>query len=45
MVGSSNGKTWDQVRIRTNIKDWYAMVKQFQMQAQPVASAGGTAGE
>ncbi len=36
VVGSSNGKTWDQIRIRTNMKNWYAMIKQ--MQAPPVAS-------
>jgi hypothetical protein len=41
VVGSSNGKTWDQIRIRTNMKDWYAMIKQ--MQAPPVAS-GATEG-
>ena len=41
VVGSSNGKTWDQIRIRTNMKDWYAMIKQ--MQAPPVAS-GAAAG-
>ena len=36
IVGSSNGQTWDQIRIRTNMKNWYAMIKQ--MQAPPVAS-------
>jgi hypothetical protein len=36
IVGSSNGQTWDQFRIRTNMKNWYAMIKQ--MQAPPVAS-------
>jgi hypothetical protein len=36
IVGSSNGKTWDQIRIRTNMKNWYAMIQQ--MQAPPVAS-------
>ncbi len=40
MVGGSNGKTWDQVRVRTNLKDWYAMINQFQtMAAQKSASA------
>ena len=36
IVGSSNGQTWDQIRIRTNMKNWYAMIRQ--MQAPPVAS-------
>ena len=35
MVGSTEGTTWDQIRIKTNVKDWYAMIKQFQAEYQP----------
>lgn len=37
MVGSTEGTTWDQIRIKTNVKDWYAMIKQFQAEYQPPA--------
>jgi len=44
MVGGSNGTSWDQVRVRTNLKDWYAMINQFQtMAAQQTAAAGSSA--
>ncbi|MDP7029309.1 MAG: hypothetical protein QF733_03715 [Phycisphaerales bacterium] len=44
MVGGSNGKTWDQVRVRTNLKDWYAMVQQMQtLAAQQAAASAPTA--
>jgi hypothetical protein len=35
MVGSTEGTTWDQIRIKTNVKDWYAMIQQFQAAFQP----------
>lgn len=35
MVGSTDGTTWDQIRIKTNMKDWYTMYKQFQAASQP----------
>jgi len=54
LVGTSDGTTWDQVRVRTNLKDWYTMMGQFQaeaMRAQMEAAAkarqaedAGTAG-
>ncbi|MBT7351454.1 MAG: hypothetical protein HN811_03255, partial [Phycisphaerae bacterium] len=34
-VGSTEGTTWDQIRIKTNVKDWYAMIQQFQAAFQP----------
>ena len=37
MVGSTEGTTWDQIRIKTNVKDWYAMIQQFQAEYQPPA--------
>jgi hypothetical protein len=35
MVGSTEGTTWDQIRIKTNMKDWYTMYQQFQAASQP----------
>lgn len=37
MVGSTEGTTWDQIRIQTNIKAWYAMIQEFKEAFQPPA--------
>ena len=37
MVGSTEGTTWDQVRIQTNMKDWYVMIQEFKEAFQPPA--------
>ena len=35
LVGSGNGTSWDQVRVRTNLKDWYTMIQEMQQAFQP----------
>ncbi|MCH2140723.1 MAG: hypothetical protein MK100_06770 [Phycisphaerales bacterium] len=40
MVGSSDGTSWDQVRIRTNLKDWHTMATQFQEEAMKAMMQG-----
>jgi hypothetical protein len=37
MVGSTEGTTWDQIRIQTNMKAWYAMIQEFKQAFQPPA--------
>ena len=48
MVGSTEGTTWDQVRIQTNMKDWYVMINElkaaFQPPAKPLATAAPAGG-
>ena len=54
MVGSTDGTTWDQIRIQTNMKAWYAMIQEFEKAfnppakpakpAKPVAEATPTGG-
>ncbi|MDP6987580.1 MAG: hypothetical protein QGG74_06005, partial [Phycisphaerales bacterium] len=35
MVGSTEGTTWEQIRIQTNMKAWYAMIQEFEQAFQP----------
>lgn len=44
MTGSSAGKGWDQIRVRTDLKDWYDMFQNMQKAMQPPAAASGGAG-
>lgn len=48
VVGSTDGTTWEQVRIKTNMKDWYAMIQQFQAafqsSGQPLAQGDSDGG-
>ncbi len=47
MVGSSDGTSWDQVRVRTDLSDWMTMIKQLQeeaMKAQMKAMQQGSSG-
>ena len=39
MVASSDGIAWDQVRMRTNLKDWYTMIMQLQAEAAKMRAA------
>jgi len=44
IVGSSNGTSWDQCRVRTNIKDWYTFMQQLQPAPPPVTAGGSATG-
>ncbi len=44
IVGSSNGTSWDQCRVRTNIKDWYTLMQQMQPQPPPATATGTGSG-
>ena len=42
-IGSTNGTTWGQMRIRTNMKSWYDLIQAMQ-KMESKAKAGGGAG-
>ena len=40
-IGSTNGTTWGQMRIRTNMKSWYDLIQAMQKMESKANAAGG----
>ncbi len=40
-IGSTNGTTWGQIRIRTNMKSWYDLIQAMQKMESKANAAGG----